>query len=131
MLDNLNILAIVAGGILYMIYGTVYYSILLSDKKAGKNKEFMENQSNGPLKYILSVIIAFISSFMIAILVQSIGSDNWQGGLAVGFIVGALISMVYLKNSLFGLLSRKSLKIAIGDHLIIFTLLGLLHGILM
>lgn len=46
-------------------------------------------------------------------------------------LIGLIISMVYLKNSLFGLMSKKSFLIAIGDHLIIFTLLGAIHGLFM
>ncbi|KZZ84719.1 DUF1761 domain-containing protein [Bacillus sp. SJS] len=124
-MSDLNFLAILAGGILYMIYGGIYYSILLKDKG-----NFTQNESKGPLKYVFSVIVAFISSFLTAILIQSIGAENWLTGAGIGFIIAVLISIVYVKNSLFGLMSRKALLIAIGDHLVIFTLLGVLHGLL-
>lgn len=117
-LDALNYWAVLAGGILYMIYGGIYYTIMV-----GK-----ENQSKGALKYIVSVIVAFISSIFIAILVQATGSSDLMDGAVIGVIVGILISIVYLKNTLFGLVSTKNCFIAIGDHLIIFTLLGALHG---
>ncbi|MBS2968106.1 DUF1761 domain-containing protein [Metabacillus sp. KIGAM252] len=123
--SDLNFLAILAGGILYMIYGGIYYSILLKDKG-----NFAQNESKGPLKYIFSVIVAFISSFLTAILIQSMGAENWLTGAGIGLIIGVLISIVYVKNSLFGLMSRKAMLIAIGDHLVIFTLLGVLHGLL-
>jgi uncharacterized membrane protein YdjX (TVP38/TMEM64 family) len=128
--NQLNFLAIIIGGVLYMMYGGIYYSVLLSDKKES-NKDITKNQSKGPLKYIYSVIIAFISSFLVSILVQATGSENWLAGGAVGFVIGILITMVYLKNSLFGLMTKKACMIAIGDHLIIFTLLGVLHGLLL
>ncbi|MCM3651743.1 DUF1761 domain-containing protein [Metabacillus litoralis] len=127
--NNLNYIAIIVGGVLYMLYGTIYYSVLLSDKKGSKNKEFIENQSEGSAKYVFSVIIAFINSFLVALLVQASGADNWLEGVGVGLIIGILISIVYLKNSLFGLISKKAFLIAIGDHLIIFSLLGGLHGL--
>ena len=57
-----------------MLYGGIYYSVVLSNKKGSNNREIIENQSKGPFKYIYSVIIAFISSFLMSILVQSIGS---------------------------------------------------------
>ncbi|TQR21216.1 DUF1761 domain-containing protein [Psychrobacillus vulpis] len=120
--SNMNFIAILAGGLLYMIYGGIYYSVLLSGKK--------DNQSNGPFKYIYSVIIAFINSFLVAILLQATSSDSVLQGAAIGFIIGIIITMVYVKNALFGLISKKSLVIAIGDHLIIFTLLGILHSLL-
>ncbi|MBH0162225.1 DUF1761 domain-containing protein [Fictibacillus sp. 26RED30] len=116
----LNTTAIIAGGLLYMIYGGIYYSTILGKKK--------ENGETGPFKYIFSVIVAFISSFLMSYLIGLFGADSAAEGLMVGFIIGILITMVYYKNTLFGLLTRKSFIIAIGDHLVIFTLLGLLHG---
>ncbi|MFF2753459.1 DUF1761 domain-containing protein [Psychrobacillus sp. NPDC058041] len=118
--SNLNYVAIIIGGFLYMIYGTIYYSILLSNKK--------EQQTKGPLKYIYSVIIAFISSFFVAILINAAGADTLLQGALIGFILGLTIKMVYVKNMLFGLISKKSTFIAICDHVVIFTLLGALHG---
>ncbi|QNG58257.1 DUF1761 domain-containing protein [Bacillus sp. PAMC26568] len=121
--NELNFIAIIGGTLLYMIYGTIYYSILLGKIKAS------DDQSEGPIKYIVSIIVAFISSLLVAILVQATASEGLFEGAAVGIIIGMLISIVYLKNSLFGLMSRNSFLIAIGDHLIIFTLLGALHGL--
>lgn len=62
------------------------------------------------------------------VLVQSIGEDHFIIGKMIGLIIGLLISMVYVKNALFGLISKKALVIAIGDHLVIFTFLGIIHG---
>ncbi|MFB5086111.1 DUF1761 domain-containing protein [Psychrobacillus sp. PGGUH221] len=118
--SNLNYVAIIIGGLLYMIYGTIYYSVLLGNKK--------EKQTEGPLKYIYSVIIAFISSILMAILINATGAETLFQGAIIGFIIGVIIKMVYVKNSLFGLISKKSTIIAICDHLVIFTLLGALHG---
>ncbi|MGM0837030.1 MAG: DUF1761 domain-containing protein [Bacillota bacterium] len=124
-IKELSFLAIVAGGILYMIYGGIYYSIML-----GKKKDAQFTQSEGPLKYIVSVIIAFISSFIIAVLTEAAGATSLLEGLIIGAMIGVIITLVYFKNSLFGLMTRKAFFIAIGDHLVIFTLLGGLHGIL-
>jgi len=118
-LSALNYLAIFVGGLMYMIYGGIYYSILV-----GK-----ENQSKGALKYVISVIVAFISSTFIAIIVQATNAHGLLEGAFVGGIIGILISIVYLKNTLFGLVTKRNFLIAIGDHLIIFILLGALHGL--
>ncbi|MBM7618776.1 hypothetical protein JOC95_000618 [Bacillus tianshenii] len=124
-LNELSLLAILAGGILYMVYGGIYYSIML-----GKKKDAQFTQSEGPLKYIVSVIIAFIGSFIMAVLTEATGAHTLLEGLMIGAMIGVVISLVYLKNSLFKLMTRKAFFIAIGDHLVIFTLLGGLHGIL-
>jgi Protein of unknown function (DUF1761) len=120
--SELNFAAILIGGLMYMIYGGIYYSILLGKKK--------DTGSEGPFKYIFSVIAAFLSSFLVGVLVHAAGADSFITGLAIGFIIGLLITLVYCKNALFGLMTKRSCMIAIGDHLVIFTLLGLLHGIL-
>ncbi|WP_318614908.1 DUF1761 domain-containing protein [Sporosarcina sp. YIM B06819] len=131
-LHELNYIAIIAGGLLYMIYGAIYYSIILGNKKEGNlDPQDKGHQSRGSLKYGVSVIVAFISSIFVAILVQATGSASLLEGAVIGIIIGILISIVYLKNALFGLLTKKTLVIAIGDHLIIFTLLGALHGLLL
>lgn len=113
-----------------MMYGGIYYSILLSDKKGAHNEEVAKNQSEGSIKYFFAVIIAFISSFFVALLVQWTGAESLIDGGIIGLVIGLLISIVYLKNQLFGLMSTRSFFIAIGDHLIIFTLLGLIHGLM-
>jgi hypothetical protein len=119
---ELNVLSIIIGGLMYMIYGGIYYSVLLGKKKV--------NESEGAFKYIYSVVAAFVSSLLMAILVQVSGGDGPLSGLVIGLIIGLLISLVYYKNALFGLMTKKSCLIAIGDHFVIFALLGLLHGIL-
>jgi len=129
--DSINYLPVIVGGVAYMMYGGIYYSVVLSNKKKSNNKDILENQSKGPFKYIYSVIIAFINSFLMAVLIQSTGSENLLAGVGIGFIIGLLVSIVYLKNALFGLMSKRSFLIAIGDHLIIFTLLGAIHGLFM
>ncbi|QUG40051.1 DUF1761 domain-containing protein [Psychrobacillus sp. INOP01] len=125
---NINYLPVLVGGIIYMVYGGIYYSLVLSNKN--KHEDITTHESKGPFKYIYSVIMAFISSFLMALLVQNIGVNDLLGGAGIGFIVGLIITMVYLKNSFFGLISKKSFMIAIVDHLIIFTILGAIHGIL-
>jgi hypothetical protein len=124
---SINYLPVIVGGIIYMLYGGIYYSVVLSGKKGSSHGIV---PSKGPFKYIYSVIIAFFSSFLMAILVQSIGSVGMAEGMAIGFIIGLIISMVYLKNTLFGLMTKKSFLTAVGDHLVIFTLLGAVHGLL-
>ncbi|UII56405.1 DUF1761 domain-containing protein [Cytobacillus spongiae] len=124
-MENLNFLPILVGGIAYMVYGGIYYSIMLSNKS-----ELKSGQTEGPFKYIYSVILAFVCSFLVAILVQATSSNQITEGIFIGLIIGLLISLVYIKNMLFGLISKKACVIAIGDHLIIFTLLGAIHGFL-
>ncbi|MCA1060693.1 DUF1761 domain-containing protein [Rossellomorea aquimaris] len=116
---GLNLPAFLAGTVLYMIYGGVYYSILLGKK---------DQEGTGPVKYVVAVLVAFIGSALVGVLVQGTGSSGLASGALIGGIVGMLISIVYLKNALFGLMTKRMFLIAVGDHLIVFTLLGALHG---
>jgi hypothetical protein len=124
-LNELNIIAIIIGGLLYMVYGGIYYSVRLGGDKHPEKKQ---NEVEGPMKYVFSVVVAFISSFIMAVFVQATGSDRIVAGMLIGFMVGLIIALVYLKNILFGLMTKQSFMIAVGDHLVIFTLLGALHG---
>ncbi|TMU83566.1 DUF1761 domain-containing protein [Bacillus sp. BHET2] len=117
---DVNLPALVAGAVLYMVYGGIYYSILLGKK---------DQDNVGPVKYVVAVLVAFISSLLVGILVQTTGVSGIAGGALIGGIIGILISLVYLKNALFGLLSKRMFLIAIGDHLVIFTLLGAIYGL--
>jgi hypothetical protein len=116
---DVNFPAFLAGAVLYMIYGGVYYSILLRNK---------DQEDGGPVKYVAAVLVAFISSALVGILVQATESGGFTSGAFVGGLIGILISIVYLKNALFGLMTKRMFLIAIGDHLVVFTLLGALHG---
>lgn len=125
---ELNIIAIIVGGLLYMVYGGIYYSIRLGGDKLPDKKH---NEVEGPIKYIFSVVVAFISSFIMAVFVQATGSEGIGAGLLVGFMVGLVITLVYMKNRLFGLMTNQSFMRAVGDHLVIFTMLGALHGLML
>ncbi|MEF7563650.1 DUF1761 domain-containing protein [Bacillus infantis] len=126
--SSISLLPVIAGGMVYILYGGIYYSIALS-KKYTSNHEIINKQSQGPFKYIYSVIIAFMISYLIAAVLQATGSDSLLDGAVLGFSAGLLISIVYVKNALFGLVTKKSLVIAVGDHIIAFTMVGMVVGL--
>ncbi|MCA0149294.1 DUF1761 domain-containing protein [Rossellomorea vietnamensis] len=117
---DFNVSAFFAGAVFYMIYGGIYYSLLLGKK---------DQERTGPVKYVVAVLVAFISSALVGVLVHATNSGGFASGALIGGLVGFLISIVYLKNALFGLMTKRMFLIAVGDHLIVFTLLGALHGL--
>jgi len=123
--SELNVVAILIGALLYAVYGGVYYTVML-----GKGKDTKFKQTEGPLKYVVSILIAFVSSFIVAFFVQAAGASSILSGLVVGLLIGVVITLVYLKNTLFGLVTKKAFFIAVGDHLISFALLGMVHGVI-
>jgi hypothetical protein len=128
--DGFSYLSVLIGAIVYILYGGIYYSVVLSPKKKDSG-EILKHQSAGPLKYIYSVVAAFVISFIMAMIIHLIGSDSLPVNIGIGFLVGLIITLVYLKNMLFGLMSKKAFFVAIGDHLVIFTVLGAVHGLMM
>lgn len=109
--------AFILGAILYGAYGGVYYSLVLKGKK------------NPPLHYVLSVVIAFACSYIVGLLVHNSGFDGLLPGIVIGFSIGVIIALVYLKNMLFGLITRRNFTIAVFDHVVALTLLGTIHGL--
>ncbi|KUP04054.1 hypothetical protein Q75_16680 [Bacillus coahuilensis p1.1.43] len=123
---ELNYLAILAGAFAYMIFGAVYYSPLLFGDVW---MQLHQKQASDPVKYAGSAIVAIVSSFFIAILIQLTGAATFSEGITVGLIIGVFVTVSYAKNMLFGMTSRKVFGIAIADHIIIYSILGILHAL--
>ncbi|SFB02881.1 MULTISPECIES: DUF1761 domain-containing protein [unclassified Bacillus (in: firmicutes)] len=129
-LNELNYLAVLVGGIIYMGFGAIYFSpILFGNKWVELNKVEFNEGTNNTLSYVGSALVAMLSSLLMAVVVHLTGADGVLSGLTVGLLIGLFVSLAYLKNTLFGLTNKKVFFIAIGDHLIIFTVLGILHGL--
>ncbi|ASS73690.1 hypothetical protein CIG75_00995 [Tumebacillus algifaecis] len=126
-LSELNVWAILLGGLLYMAFGALYYSPLLFGNTWVRANGLQDTYMNNPMLYVGAAIVAFASSFLIAVIVQVTGADDILSALGVGLSVGLLAALGLLKNTLFGMTTRKVFAIAIGDHLIAFTLLSILH----
>ncbi|MGD6793948.1 DUF1761 domain-containing protein [Metabacillus indicus] len=126
MFEGFNIIAVLAGGLLYMAFGAFYYSPLLFGKAWTSMHPGGVKDS---VKYTGSAVIALLTSFLIFTLIQLTGADGAGPGLLTGLIVGAVLALAYLKNTLFGLMNWKSYVIAVLDHVIACSLLGVLHGL--
>jgi Protein of unknown function (DUF1761) len=128
LVDDLNFLAIIVGGLMYMMFGALYFSPILFGNSW---VQLHTQKTNDGLKYGGSAIIAFISSFLVSLLVHATNANGLMDGIFIGLTVGIIIALVYLKNALFGLMTKKAYAIAVGDHIIAFSLLGGLHGLWM
>lgn len=125
-LAKLNYVAVLVGALLYMAFGALYFSPVLFGNTWTKLNNLTRLQ---PTSYVGSTVAAFLSSFLIAVIVRATGAGTIAAGLEVGISVGLLVAFAYLKNSLFGMASPKVAAIAVGDHLIAFTLLAVLHAV--
>lgn len=127
--SNLNYWAVLVGGLFYMAFGALYYSPILFGPAWLKLNQVKDSQLKRPVNYAGSVLVAFLSSLFMSILAHAEGTGSLGEGLALGLLIALVVALVYLKNALFGLMVRKVYAIAIGDHLISFAVLGMLHAL--
>jgi hypothetical protein len=120
--------AVLVGALAYMAIGGLYYSPFLLGGSWTRLTNVKEGHMSNPRIYVCSTAVALISSFLMAILTQAAGTADLLSGIALGLIVGLLISLVYMKNAAFGLMSRKVYAIAVVEHLVSFIVLGIVHG---
>ncbi|MGM7703224.1 DUF1761 domain-containing protein [Pseudalkalibacillus sp. Hm43] len=125
---DLNILAILVGGLLYMAFGAFYYSPVLFGNRWGQLNNIGE-EGMKPINFVWSGVVAFLSSFFMAVVVELTGAQDLGSGLLVGAVVGVLLGLGLFKNMVFGMTSKKVFAIAVGDHFIILCLLGILHAL--
>ncbi|BBH22943.1 hypothetical protein Back11_42880 [Paenibacillus baekrokdamisoli] len=116
-ITELNYFAVLVGGLVYMAFGAAYYSpVLFGRTWMQLNKANLDKRKSKLPMYVASPIVAFLSSFLMAVIVQAASVDDIGSGILLGLIVGLLLAVAYLKNAAFGLMSRKEYAIAIGDH---------------
>jgi len=123
---DLNVFAIIIGGLMYMLFGAFYYSpVLFGNKWAELNDVDLKEAGSKP--FLAAFLVAFFNSLFIAILVQLTGTETVSEAILLGIVIGAILSFSYFKNMMFGLMKKSVFFIAIGDHVIILTLLSILH----
>jgi hypothetical protein len=129
-LMNLNYWAVLAGGLMYMAFGALYFSPIMFGKTWSRlNDRQSGAQAGNPFNYVGSALAAFLSSLLIAVLIRLAGAEDVWSGLSLGLLIGMVVALAYLKNALFGLATNKAVAVAVGDHLISLTLLSLLHAL--
>ncbi|MFC0186794.1 DUF1761 domain-containing protein [Fictibacillus aquaticus] len=128
-LQNLNLLAVLAGGFIYMLFGALYYSPIAFGKTWTVIHQERFSAYGDGAKYGVAAAAAFISSFLIAVIVNDAGADSVADGLVIGLILGLLIAVALLKNMMFGMMPKKAYFIAAGDHAIIYIVLAVLHAV--
>ncbi|MCF6139044.1 DUF1761 domain-containing protein [Pseudalkalibacillus berkeleyi] len=125
---DLNVIAIIVGGFIYMAFGAFYYSPVLFGNKWGQLNNVGE-EGTKPINFVWSAVVAFASSFFMAVIVDLAGATDLAAGLQVGALVGILLLLGFFKNMVFGMTSKKVYAIAVSDHFIMFCVLGMLHAI--
>ncbi|AYC28595.1 DUF1761 family protein [Paenisporosarcina cavernae] len=118
---SLNWLAILVGAIAYALFGVIYYSVQQKKK---------ETETKAATNYLVALSVALVVSVLVQGILQKTGTITWESGLVVGLSIGIIVSLVYVKNYVFGLLTKSVFYLVIWDHIIAITLVGFVQGLI-
>ena len=82
-----NWIAVLIGTVFNMVLGTLWYGPLFGKmwlKIIGKKRE--ELQSNAVM-YLLPLVMALVSSYILAVLIEGLGITIWWHGLVMGVVI--------------------------------------------
>lgn len=127
--SGLNVLAVLVGGLLYMAFGALWFSPVLFGNTWVRLNQLSDEHMKNPLLYAGSAVVAFASSFVIALIIAATGADDLLSGVMIGLLIGLLAALMYFKNTLFGMMPKQAFFIAVGDHVIACTMLSVLHAL--
>ncbi|WP_417461741.1 DUF1761 domain-containing protein [Kordiimonas sp.] len=96
-LSDINWIAVLLGGVIYMAIGSVWYGPIAGKAwmaEMGLTAEELKQASNNPMKAMLmSFVASLFMSFGLAFVLSMPGfaGGGWMGGLKVGLILSVLI----------------------------------------
>jgi hypothetical protein len=132
-----NPVAIILGGVAYMIIGMVWYSPLLFGNTWTKEMGFTDKKiksmksKNMGATYAASFVAALFQAFMLAFLYTLFPIKGIIGGVSLGLWIWAgFIAMSMLTTILFEQRSIKLYAINVGYHLATIVATGALIGFL-
>ena len=127
-LPEVNLIAILVGAVLTIIFGSLWYSPLMFGKLWMEETGMREEDKKGAVNaYIGGLINSFITTFVLAVIIRWIGVDNVRDGAWIGFWVW--LGFVATTQFAGVLWERKSIKvfgICASFSFITLTLLGAL-----
>ena len=90
-LAEINYLAVVVGVIVNMAGGALWYGPLFVNQWMAENgftTEQLEQAGEAWKGYVVSIVAAIVTVFILAVLVQLTGADEFAEGLLIGMITG-------------------------------------------
>ncbi|MEO8412854.1 MAG: DUF1761 domain-containing protein [Ginsengibacter sp.] len=109
-LNHINWVAVLVGGLAYFFLGAIWYTALFGKKWREYNAALMNETNAGKgaaATMVISVILMLVCSLGLAILAERFGIFGWMGGLKLGVLTGFCfaatavhISYVYEKRPL-------------------------------
>ena len=133
-LGELNYLAVVAGIIINMALGALWYSPILFANPwmatTGITKEYIDEHKDQAMKgYAVSIVASTVFVLGLAVMVQVSGAADLAEGLAVGAIAGVgFVATTQAANYTFENRPLKLYLINIGYSVVGFAIIGALLG---
>jgi hypothetical protein len=133
-LGDLNYLAVVAGIIINMALGALWYSPILFANSwmaaTGITKEYIDEHKDQAMKgYAVSIVASIVFVLGLAVMVQVSGAADLAEGLAIGLIAGVgFVATTQGANYTFENRPLKLYLINIGYSVVGFAIIGALLG---
>jgi len=131
MQTKINYLAVLACVFINIGLGMVWYGPLFSQKWMqynGLTLERVESMPSGAMPYIISMVGALISGWVLSVLFRRIGVSGWQDGLKTGLAIGLFPMIVIFMGNAFALRPTELSFIDGGYAFILFSLYGTVIG---
>jgi hypothetical protein len=130
---DISILAVLAGGIIVMIVGSLWYTprtfFNTWAREQGKNPNDIKPN---PAVFGYMFIGALIQSYVLANIVRAFGANSFVSGALLGALIWfGLIATTMIGNYQFAGRSWKLYGIDAGYYLVTFVLLSMLHSVWM
>lgn len=126
----LNVWAILAGAVVSMILGSLWYSKLMFGnvwmKLINKKQEDMVSPT-GPM--IGAVIVSLVNSFALALLLKWTGAFDLGDALSVAALLSVVVTAATAINYLFEGRKMQLLAIQVGYHIVLFVINSILFTV--
>jgi hypothetical protein len=130
---EVNYLAVLVAGVVYMIIGALWYSPVMFGnawmKALGKSKEQVSADFT-PLNYVWALLTALIASYGIARIWVWSGGTTLADGLMIGILAGVCFSFTSMwVNDAFEAKKRSLTIINVSYHIVGLTVAGAIIGV--
>ncbi len=131
MQTKINYLAVIACVIINAGLGMIWYGPLFAEKWMALNgltPERVESMPGGATPFIITMLGALISGYVLSILFHRMGVSGWQDGLKTGVAIGLFPMLISFANNAFSLRPIELSWIDGGYAFVLFALYGTVIG---
>ena len=130
---NVNFLAVIAGAIIEMVLGFLWYGPFFSKPwmaLQGWTEERMRGANPNPVIYVVPFVGALLTAYVLALVIGAAGMGTLAGGLGMGLLAAiGFILPAFASNYTFSSRPLKLFLIDAGYFVVAWVLIGALLGI--